>query len=218
MDTGSVRRPGAEPVIGASVGSLPMEFPHGVDGAPMAAFVVHLSGDDGTLAAGLVARGATVVAGDGPVDLVVHVVTGDLAEVALADTAPAEWERRCDDVLAAALAAAADAHRRLHGRGGRLVFVVPSFGLTGAAGLVPLATAVEGVRSLAKSAARQWGAEGITVACVARAVAGPQVALASIDLPDADEVAGVVALLAGDGARPLTGATLVVDGGTVLAP
>ena len=40
---------------------------------------------------------------------------------------------------------------------GRIVLVAPTVGFTGAAGLVPYTTAVEGVRSLAKSAARANG-------------------------------------------------------------
>ena len=181
---------------------------------------VQLRGDDGTLAAGLVALGATLAGDDGPVDLVVHVVTdpGDLVERPLSSTDAAEWGRRCDDVLTTAVASAKDAHARLAARGGRLVFVVPSLGLTGAAGLVPFATAVEGVRALAKTAARQWGEDGITVACVARHVAGPTVALSSIGPPTNTDIAGMLALLATEHAAALTGATLVLDGGTVLVP
>jgi 3-oxoacyl-[acyl-carrier protein] reductase len=181
---------------------------------------VHLRGDDGSLAAGLAALGAEVVTGDGPVDLVVHVVTDPdgLAERPLSDTGADEWARRCDGVITEAIDAAKDAHRRLSGRGGRLVFVLPSLGLTGAAGLVPFATAVEGVRALSKSAARQWGADGVTVACVARHVAGPTVALSSVDQPTDADVAGVIALLAHEHASSVTGATLVLDGGTVLVP
>ena len=182
--------------------------------------IVHLRGDDGTLASGLVSLGAAIAGDDGPVDLVVHVVTdpGDLVERPLAVTDAAEWQRRCDDVLTTAIASAKEAHRRLSPRGGRLVFVLPSLGLTGAAGLVPFTTAVEGVRALAKTAARQWGEDGVTVACVARHVAGPTVALSSIDPPTDDDVAGVIALLTTEHAASVTGATLVLDGGTVLVP
>lgn len=158
---------------------------------------------------------------DGPIDLCVHVVRDpdELAERPLAETARDEWDRRCDGVLRAAIDFAQEAYRLLAPRGGgRVVFVVPTLGMTGAAGLVPFATACEGIRSLAKSAARQWGADGVTVACVARHVAGPTVALASLPAPTGDDVAGVVRLLASADAGPLTGATLVVDGGTVLVP
>jgi len=128
-----------------------------------------------------------------------------------------DWVARCDVPLRWALEHAQAAREHLLARGGgRLVLVVPSFGLTGSAGLVAEATAAEGVRSLAKSAARQWGAEGITVACVARRVAGPEVALPSLPPPTAAEVADVVAVLLDPRSRAMTGSTVVVDGGTVL--
>jgi 3-oxoacyl-[acyl-carrier protein] reductase len=170
-----------------------------------------LSGDDAGEFAGV----------DGPVDLCVHVVTDpdDLVERPLAETARDEWDRRCDGVIRQAVDFAQEAHRTLAAAGGgRIVFVVPTIGMTGAAGLVPFATACEGIRSLAKSAARQWGADGITVATVARHVAGPTVALASLPAPTTEDAVGVVRLLAQPDAGALTGTTLVVDGGTVLVP
>jgi 3-oxoacyl-[acyl-carrier protein] reductase len=178
---------------------------------------VHVSGD-GELADALRGHGAQLVGPEGEVDVVVHVVGGDLRERSLAETDVAQWSTRCDEPLAAAVVAAQSAHARLRRPGGRLVFVVPSLGHTGAAGLVPLATVAEGVRALAKSAARQWGAEGITVSCVARREAGPVVALASLPSPTTADVAATVALLASEQAAAITGATLVVDGGTVLVP
>jgi NAD(P)-dependent dehydrogenase (short-subunit alcohol dehydrogenase family) len=181
---------------------------------------VHVSGDDGALARALGARGATIVDGDGPVDAVVHVVTDPdaLAERPVASMAVDEWNRRCDAVLKRAIDAAQDAYRRMSARGGRLVFVVPSLGLTGAAGLAPLAAAAEGVRSMSKTAARQWGKHGITTACLARRVAGPVVAISSLDEPTGDDIADTVALLVTDQLRAATGATIVLDGGTVLVP
>ena len=176
---------------------------------------VHVSGGDPELAAALERHGAVLTGPDGPVDGVVHVVTGDLDERPLAATTVEEWADRCDRPLTDAIDAAQAAHPRL-GRGGRLVFVVPSFGLTGAAGLAPLATAAEGVRSLAKTSARQWGADGITVSCVARRVAGPVVAIESMPEPTIDDVADAVALLLSEHSGAVTGTTLVVDGGTVL--
>jgi len=120
--------------------------------------------------------------------------------------------------LKQAIDAAQDAYRRMHEGGGRLVFVVPSLGLTGAAGLAPVAAAAEGVRSMSKTAARQWGKCGITTACVARRTAGPVVAISSLDHPTEDEVADTVAFLLTDALRAATGTTLVLDGGTVLVP
>jgi 3-oxoacyl-[acyl-carrier protein] reductase len=134
-------------------------------------------------------------------------------------------------MLRAALHCCQAAGRELSERGGRLVLVTPTIALTGAAGLVPYATAVEGMRAMAKSAARQWGERGITVNCVAppvelmapaRAAAPDGLALTAPPLgrePDARaDVAPVVALLAAEAAHFVTGATIPVDGGLVMAP
>ena len=67
----------------------------------------------------------------------------------------------------AAFATFTNPARELAARGGHLVFVTPTIGITGVDGLVPYATAVEGIRALAKSAARQWGEAGVRVNCVA---------------------------------------------------
>ena len=49
----------------------------------------------------------------------------------------------------------------------RIVLVTPTIGLAGAGELVAYTTAVEGIRAMAKSAARQWRSEGIVVNMVA---------------------------------------------------
>ncbi len=167
----------------------------------------------------------------GPLDLVVHavLVPGSYDLVPLADTDRAGWDTRCETVLRVGLACAAETHRALHTRGGRFVVVTPTVALTGAAGLVPIVTALEGLRALAKSAAREWGEDGITVNCVApplalvapdSAAADPGVEVPALGrVPDGRvDVASVVALLAADPARVVTGSTIVVDGGVVMVP
>ena len=123
-------------------------------------------------------------------------------------------------------------HPHLAGNDGRVVFVTPTIALSGAAGFAPWATAIEGQRLLAKSAARQWGKDGITVNCVApawEAVAGAgpdggpggSMSLAPTPLGPADfeaDVGAAVVTLAGEGMHALTGATLGLDGGAAMAP
>jgi NAD(P)-dependent dehydrogenase (short-subunit alcohol dehydrogenase family) len=190
---------------------------------------------DGDLASRTVAEVAFAEAGDaaGPPDAVVHafVDPAALAGELLADTAEADWDRRCEAMLRAALYCCQLAGRELSARGGRIVLVTPTIALTGAAGFVPYATAVEGMRAMAKSAARQWGEHGITVNCVAppvelmapaRAAAPEGLALTEPPLgrnPDVrTDVAPVIALLAAEPAHFVTGATIPVDGGVVMAP
>jgi 3-oxoacyl-[acyl-carrier protein] reductase len=116
------------------------------------------------------------------------------------------WEQRCEAVLLDALHRAQEAFSSFDGRGGRVVFVMPSVSLIGAAGLVPLTTALEGVRALAKSAARQWADHGITVNCVVG------------DTSLRDEIADVVGFLGSEAGGVITGQTIVVDGGPVMLP
>ena len=172
-----------------------------------------------------------VAAALGPLDVVVHalVAPGSYDLVALADTDRAGWDARCEAVLRTALACAGATYRQLAARGGRFVVVTPTVALTGAAGLVPIVTALEGLRALAKSAARQWGDSGITVNCLAPPVALVAPGAAAAD-PGVEEpalgrrpdgradVAPIVALLTADAAGFVTGATIVVDGGVVMTP
>ena len=166
-----------------------------------------------------------------PIDVVVHVPFDPdaLVGTALVDTTEPEWETRCEALVLRALWCFQAAHTAMRDRGGRIVVVTPTVALTGAAGLVPFATALEGIRAMAKSAARQWGEHGITVNCVAPPVelvapetdaAGPWIAPSALGgLPDGRaDVAAVVALLASGRAHAVTGATVVVDGGVVMTP
>jgi len=174
---------------------------------------------------------ATATDRHGPIDVVVHVpLAADALVVAtLADTDVEAWERRGEALLLEALWCSQAAHRAFEGRGGHLVFVTPTVALSGAAGLVPYTTALEGIRALAKSAARQWGGLGIRVNCVApplelvdpaAGVAGPWIGeLALGRAPDArTDVAPVVALLTAEAAHFVTGATVAVDGGILMVP
>jgi len=159
-------------------------------------------------------RSFTNTADSAPIDAVVHALVDRDAFVAgpLADTAEAEWDRRCEGVVRTALWCAQAAYGVLAERGGRIVFLTPTVGLTGAAGLAPYATAVEGIRSLAKSAARQWRNEGISVNCVA-----PPVEFMQIDA-GGDEIADLIGMLISDRTQLVTGQTLIIDGGVVMAP
>ena len=124
----------------------------------------------------------------------------------LIDTNEGSWEEHCEAIVLDALHRAQEAFSSFEGQGGRIIFVMPSVSLVGAVGLVPLTTALEGVRALARSAARQWADHGITVNCVVG------------DVERRDEIAGVVDFLAGEAGGAITGQTIVVDGGSVMLP
>jgi len=122
------------------------------------------------------------------------------------------------------------AHAHLRGRAGRLVVVCPSVALEGAAGLVPLAAGAEAQRLLAKSAARRWGPDGITVNTVAVPVTAldPTLAVGASDAArtapalDGDDplatAAATVVWLASHDAGGVTGATIGADGGALMLP
>ena len=140
--------------------------------------------------------------------------------VALADLTDEEFDRAWQQTMDAAVSACVAAREDFGGDGGRIVLTMPTTALAGGAFYGHWAAAAEGVRILAKSAARQWGPEGIAVNALAvgpervladPAVAGP-VSIATPAVPDA-EPGDVVAFLCSPAAGNLAGQTLTVDGG-----
>jgi 3-oxoacyl-[acyl-carrier protein] reductase len=165
-------------------------------------------------------------------DVVVHICVDDAALVpqALVDTGPDAWDARGEALLRDAIFTFQAAHAWFAPTGaGRVVLVAPTSGFTGAGGFVPASTAVEGVRALAKSAARQWGPQAITVntVLVPPALVAPELESATTfeappavgRLPDLrDDVATTIAHFASPTSGGITGATVIVDGGSVMAP
>jgi len=179
------------------------------------------------LEAGLARLGATTCSlEDRPVDGVVIAPFSPSDASPLVEVAEAAWEVSCDDVIKAALGASQAAFAAMRERGGRLVFVVPVEGMTGGAGRVVLATAGEAIRSLAKSAARAWGGDGVTANCVAvplavlfgRSAAPPPAGWALGRAPSWADVSSAVAMLLSDASGFVTGTTVCVDGGNVMSP
>ena len=127
--------------------------------------------------------------------------------VSLDDAAiEATWER----VMRESIDALQAAHR---GGATRIVLVLPTIGLSGAEGMALEAAVSEGLRALAKSAAKQWGVGGVTVNCVLVPVpAAGQLSLAPPAL-DEVEVDAVISLLVDERAGSITASTIVADGG-----
>lgn len=124
-------------------------------------------------------------------------------------------------------------HLRRAGRRGRLILVTSPAGVEGSVNLPLYAPVKAAQRALAKSLAREWGADGVTVNCVAPVAETPALATAFAQNPvlkerleartalgrvgDPEHDVGVVAaFLAGDDAGYVTGQTIVCDGGSFL--
>src|SRR5205085_12238062 len=119
---------------------------------------------------------------------------------------------------------------------GRIVTMGSNAGMTGAVGYAPYSSSKEAVRSLTRSAAREWGKHGIVVNCVCpvsiahRMPPGDDPARAAVyaeafdnqaiprDGDAVDDIGPVVAFLLSDGCRYITGGTFMADGGALMRP
>jgi NAD(P)-dependent dehydrogenase (short-subunit alcohol dehydrogenase family) len=174
-------------------------------------------------------RAAAALAG---LDIVVNNAgTGNV--LPLADYSDAEWARLLGVNLTGVFhgTRAAVAHLRASGREGAIVNVSSLSGLRPTRGEAPYSAAKAGVVALTMSAALEYG-PAIRVNCVSPGfIRTPLTELAAADeatrseleaatplgrLGSAEEVAATIAFLCSDLAAYVTGANLVVDGGSAL--
>jgi len=116
---------------------------------------------------------------------------------------------------------------------GRIVNVASAAGITGMPGYGAYNASKEAIRALTRTAAREWGRDGIVVNCICPGAASKRGQDAAARNDDAhrefmrdhpigrqgdpeDDIAPVVQFLCSDAARYLTGQTLMVDGGAFL--
>src|SRR5437016_5941466 len=117
---------------------------------------------------------------------------------------------------------------------GRIVNFASAAGITGMPGYAAYNASKEAIRALTRTAAREWGRDGIVVNCICPGAASKRGQDAAARDPDAherfmrdhpigrlgdpeDDIAPVALFLCSDASRYLTGQTLMVDGGGFLA-
>jgi NAD(P)-dependent dehydrogenase (short-subunit alcohol dehydrogenase family) len=116
---------------------------------------------------------------------------------------------------------------------GRIVNVASAAGITGMSGYGAYSASKEAIRALTRTAAREWGRDGVIVNCICPGAASKRGQEAAARDEDAhrdfmrehpvgrlgdpeDDIAPVVLFLCSDACRYLTGQTLMVDGGAFL--
>jgi 3-oxoacyl-[acyl-carrier protein] reductase len=155
----------------------------------------------------------------GPAETLVTALADEVDNIAAIDAT-----QSADDSMWQTLVALRTARER----GDRIVLVLPTIGMAGASGAVDYTTAIEGIRAMAKSAARQWAAAGITVNMIAAPVHlfdVPAVDASHLTAPARPEngtlirsVVETAKFLLREDIDHLVGETIVVDGGSVMLP
>ena len=166
----------------------------------------------------------------GGLDLVVHALypQASRSRCRIEDMSPQHWRAACDEPLEAGMRLARSAYEHLRQRQGVILYCVPLVGSSGAGDFSALAAVAEGLRVLARSLARGWGGDGIRahaitlhsgifvrsadVTAATEATSLHEPALAR--LPSIAQVASMINLLCSPEAGSLTGASLIMDGGS----
>ena len=179
---------------------------------------------------------STLIA-DQSVELVVlaHLDPSGFISAPITGLSEEAWDQAGERPLRQAFVALQQVHA-LVADGTSVVMVLPNVGAVGVSGLVPLCSAIEGIRVMAKAVARRWGARSITVNTIEvdlptfvlgaaddpGAATLPQVpVLGAAALPAApilDDVMGLIGFFASPAGRAVTGAFLMADRGTVMLP
>jgi NAD(P)-dependent dehydrogenase (short-subunit alcohol dehydrogenase family) len=221
---------GRHGILVAGVSGIGRALADELERAGAAVTVVDPTNEVSAMAAAFDAVASAAVAVGGPTPFVVLAHLDPAAAIVrpLVEVDDEAWAAACEASIEVALATVQAAHRVVHPEG-RMVFVLPSISMVGAADLVPLCAAVESQRVLAKTAARRWASQATTVNVLAVELAAffggaMPVATPTLNGPvlgDRDAAADAfVALryILDPASGGLTGATLGLDGGTVMAP
>jgi len=171
----------------------------------------------------------------GGLDAVVHNATSRRSSepIELERVTPELWHDHASVSLRGAYYCAVEAFPHLQARRGRFIVMTSPAGMEGSRTLPVYGMVKAALRGMAKSLAREWAPAGVTVAAVSPLAMTPAMEVAFGEDPglrerlaaavpmgrlgDAEtDIGPVVAFLIGDGARYITGQTIVVDGGRYL--
>ena len=179
---------------------------------------------------------STAVNRFGGLDVMVHnAFSGRASEPhRLEDAEESLWDDFSRTGVWAPFHCAQSAYPHLAGTGrGRLLLLTSPAGIEGSA-MLPLYAAVKGAqRAFAKSLAREWGRDGITVNCIAPVAVTPALDRAFVANPDLrprlerrtalgrlgdaeHDIGAVAVFVASDAASFVTGQTIVCDGGSFI--
>jgi 3-oxoacyl-[acyl-carrier protein] reductase len=175
---------------------------------------------------------ARTIAELGHLDVMVHNALRAPSPHRVESVGEDQWDELSQTAVWGSIHCARAAHPHLvASEHGRLVLVTSPAGIEASAGL-PLYGPVKGAqRALAKSLAREWGPDGITVNCIGPVAVTPALDQAFTDNPELRgrieartplrrlgdpelDIGGVVAFLASDAAAYVTGQTIICDGGS----
>jgi len=152
--------------------------------------------------------------------------------VAIEDVTNDQWDNTIRTGLTASLWAMQEALPHLRERGGRIINMASAAGIIGQPGMLPYNCAKEALRSLTRTAAREWGRYGITVNVVCPLVKTRALAewtRISPDQSDAllaevplgrfgtlEDAGDLAVFLASDASKYMTGMTFMLDGGSTM--
>lgn len=166
--------------------------------------------------------------------LVSMVPESQLQALPIEALSPGDWQFGVHQPIMAYFQVLQALGRGLKGKAASIVVVGTTLGHVGAKGLSPLCTVLECQRSMARSAARQWGEHDLTVNWIGVAPAAFSPELEKAEMPQGPEfgpphralgraptlaeAAAAACLLDKPEGRILTGGTINVDGGEWLLP
>ncbi|OBK39229.1 hypothetical protein A5658_25055 [Mycobacterium sp. 1245111.1] len=141
----------------------------------------------------------------------------------------ADWRRFAEQPMQHALTALQRSYVSMRQHGGRIVVVLPSVGMTGGPHVVASATALEGIRAMAKSAARQWAHAGVIVNQIATPLrlfaprlGAAEAHVSAAALPENEKIIESVVeatrFLLKREVAGVVGETIIVDGGAMMLP